>query len=261
MKDDLRPKERFSGLADIYAKARPDYPDQAIDFILEHCQLKPGALLVDIGCGTGIASRAFSRRGLQVIGVEPNEDMRKQAQLANSGQDLQSPIYQAGSAEHAGLESQLAEAIVCAQAFHWFDAEKALAEFARILKPGGWIILIWNLLNELHPATKRYCGLIRKYGDVKDRATMSIEAGMEKTGSKLFESQLFIKKEKFVFANEQALDEEGLINRAFSVSYAPKEADAKEMLIDGLKQLFEDEQEKGTIFLKYNLELYVACRP
>jgi trans-aconitate methyltransferase len=71
---------RFTGLADIYAKYRPGYPPEAIDFITSRCQLGPASFLADIGCGTGISSRSFAWRGVPVIGIEPNAEMRARAE-------------------------------------------------------------------------------------------------------------------------------------------------------------------------------------
>lgn len=204
MENNLRPKERFSGLAEDYAKARPNYSEEAIDFVFEHCNLKPRDQIVDIGCGTGIASRAFASKGLEVIGIEPNADMRRQAELANmqlAGLDLTLPSYQKGSAEQTGLPDNCCKTIIVAQAFHWFDGEKSLPEFVRILKSGGRLVLIWNLFEEAHCTTKDYCELIRKYGDA-DRLNMAIEAGMERSAQKLLESTLFlIKKNSYLLTN------------------------------------------------------------
>src|SRR5436305_13648679 len=77
----FHPTTRFSGRADLYARHRPDYPAAARDFLIGRCGLgAPGALLVDVGCGTGISARLFAARGVRVVGVEPNEDMRALAE-------------------------------------------------------------------------------------------------------------------------------------------------------------------------------------
>src|SRR5262245_13620718 len=73
------PAGRFTGLAEVYAAGRPDYPEAAVEFIVAHCGLTANSLLVDVGCGTGISSRQFAARGLRVVGVEPNDDMRRRA--------------------------------------------------------------------------------------------------------------------------------------------------------------------------------------
>src|SRR5437660_5872622 len=90
------PTGRFSGLADIYARCRPTYPPAAIDFILQHCGLQNGSVLVDVGCGTGISSRLFAGRGLEVIGIEPNAEMRAAANSTQSSADTPMPAYQEG---------------------------------------------------------------------------------------------------------------------------------------------------------------------
>jgi len=260
MDSDLKPKERFSGLADAYAKARPGYPEEVIDFVIKHCRLKAGDVLVDIGSGTGISSRVFSKRGLKVIGIEPNEEMRKQALFINSQIEgnHQLPIYQNGSGEETGLPDHSAHAVLSAQAFHWLDPEKALAEFARILKPSGWVILIWNEGNYSHALTKDYRDLVRQYSNKELDTIVKLR---QNGGSPLLESRLFCRGEKLIFANEQILDEQGLLNRALSSSYLCKDPAAREALINGLKELFQQKQENGFVTLKYNLELYVARCP
>src|SRR5579885_2930786 len=97
---ECNPLGRFSGLADKYARCRPSYPAAAIDYVYARCNLEAGKLLVDVGCGTGISSRLFSQKGLQVIGLEPNQDMLTQA-MAESGSCPAE--YRCASAEETGL--------------------------------------------------------------------------------------------------------------------------------------------------------------
>ncbi len=140
----FNPLGRFTGLAEIYARCRPGYPDAAIEFIASHCGLGPGSLLVDVGSGTGIASRLFAGRGIRVVGIEPNAEMRKEAQATDVPLGVPRPTYVAGRGEATGLESASADLVLAAQAFHWFEADAALAEFHRIMKPAGWVALMWN---------------------------------------------------------------------------------------------------------------------
>src|SRR4051794_33099588 len=95
--------ERFTGLAQLYAKSRPGYPDAAIDFLMDRCGLRPGSVAVDVGCGTGISTRLFAQRGLRVIGVEPNADMRRQAEAAAVLPEVPTPEYRDGRGEATGL--------------------------------------------------------------------------------------------------------------------------------------------------------------
>src|SRR5712691_10919508 len=97
--DGRDPTARFTGLAELYARSRPGYPAQAVDFVLATCNLRSGSALVDVGCGTGISSRLFAARGLHVIGIEPNADMRARA-AAEPGPVVE---YRDGRAESTGL--------------------------------------------------------------------------------------------------------------------------------------------------------------
>src|SRR6516164_6308773 len=94
---DYNPTGRFTGLAENYAKYRLSYPAAAIDFILTHCALGPHSHLADVGCGTGISSRLFAERGILVIGIDPNDEMRSRAEQAQVGNALLT--YRQGSAE------------------------------------------------------------------------------------------------------------------------------------------------------------------
>src|SRR5262245_6225019 len=144
----FNPQGRFTGLAELYAQCRPDYPEKAVDFIVAHSGLAAGSLLVDVGCGTGISSRPFVQRGIQVIGIEPNADMRARAVAEPVPAGCPAPEYRAGQAEATGLPDACAAVVLTAQAFHWFERDTALREFRRILKPGGWTVLVWNERDE-----------------------------------------------------------------------------------------------------------------
>src|ERR1700736_1372252 len=96
---DYQPTERFTGLAQLYSRYRPTYPAAALDFIIEKCRLDSRSLLVDVGCGTGIASRQFAERGIPVIGIEPNGEMRRQAESEHLPAHVPAPTYWEGRAE------------------------------------------------------------------------------------------------------------------------------------------------------------------
>jgi ubiquinone/menaquinone biosynthesis C-methylase UbiE len=249
------PANRFTGLAKVYAKCRPGYPPAAIDFVMECCGLKDGSLLVDVGCGTGISSRLFAGRGLEVLGIDPNAEMRAAAASTRISLEAPAPTYRDGRAEATGLPAASADAGIAAQAFHWFEPEPALREFHRVLKPGGWVILLWNERDERDPFTAAYGAVIRTAPDA-----VAVEGPRGQAGQALLSSPLFQNASRTMFANEQAVDEEGLLGRAFSASYAPREPTQAEAFAVALREVFSRFQGGGKVVIKYETSVYLGQR-
>jgi SAM-dependent methyltransferase len=155
------PEERFRAVAADYARYRPGYPDAIVDRILGIAGLLPpgpGALVVDVGCGTGISARAFAARGVRVVGVDPNAAMLAEARSGAGG-----PEYREGEAVATGLPAGCADLVVCAQAFHWFDRDAAMAEFRRILRPGDRVAVFWNFRVPGTPFADAYDAVLREF--------------------------------------------------------------------------------------------------
>jgi SAM-dependent methyltransferase len=252
---DMNPTGRFTGRADAYARNRPDYPEAALDFVVAHCGLAPGALLIDVGCGTGIASRQLAGRGLRVLGVEPNADMRTRAEAAPAPPGVPAPTYRAGQAEATGLPDACADAVLSAQAFHWFQPEPTLREFHRILKPGGWAVLLWNERDRSDPFTAAYGVVIRS-----SRGAAAVERQHGRAGEVLLTSPLFQNASRMSFRHEQWLDEAGLVGRGLSVSYAPQESAQLERFSADLGDVFTRFQRDGRVRLRYNTSVYTGRR-
>jgi SAM-dependent methyltransferase len=252
---DLKPTERFTGLADLYTRYRPDYPAEAIDFILAHCHLWPGSLVVDVGSGTGTSSRQLAQRGITVIGIEPNEEMRQQAASLSVPEGMPAPTYRDGRGEETGLPDACTDAVLSAQAFHWLDAERALAEFRRILKPDGWVVLMWNERDEMDPFTAAYGDVLRSTPE-----GARLEARRTRAGEALLQSPLYQHRERVVFRHRQELDEDGVIGRARSASYAPRETQAVQVFCDALRQAFARHQCDGKVALHYETAVFVGQR-
>jgi SAM-dependent methyltransferase len=145
----------FDRAAEAYERARPSYPPEAIDYVVE--QLGEG-LVVDLAAGTGKFTRKLVARGLDVIAVEPVAGMR--ATFMSVLPDV--PIL-AGTAEGLPFEDHSIHSIVAAQAAHWFDAARAVVEFHRVLKPGGRVALIWNVRDESFDWVRRVTEIIDPY--------------------------------------------------------------------------------------------------
>ncbi|HEY9789298.1 MAG TPA: class I SAM-dependent methyltransferase [Candidatus Obscuribacterales bacterium] len=242
------PTKRFTGLAEIYAQARPTYPEEAIQCIISQAGLREGCVIVDIGCGTGISTRLFARRGFKVIGIEPNEDMLQKARAEKP----QLPIeYRYGTAEDTGLEKDSVDLVLAAQAFHWFRPSEALTHFHAILKKGAWVALMWNERDERDPFTAGYGDALRMNPE-----TNKVELPRLKAGEPLLTFPLFSNQVKESFSNSQHVDENGLINRAFSASYAPKDEEGKTRLQQKLKQLFAEYNKDGYVDLRYETSIY-----
>jgi SAM-dependent methyltransferase len=251
----MNPTGRFTGLADVYAKYRPTYPVEAIDFILRRCGLRAGSVLVEVGCGTGISSRLFAARGLQVIGVEPNAEMRTVAEAEAASAEHPGPIYRDGRAEATGFPPHSADAVLAAQAFHWFEPEPALREFHRILRPSSWAILLWNERDQSDPFTAAYSAVIRTAPD-----TATVEMPRSRAGGPLLHSTWFENAERAVFRNAQTLDEEGLVGRAFSASYAPRGRAQAAEFASALRAVFARYQQQGKVVLQYETSVYLGQR-
>src|SRR5215831_5496944 len=134
--------QRFSSRVENYIKYRPGYPNEVIETLRSECGLTSGSIIADVGSGTGILTEMFLRDGNTVYGIEPNREMREAAErLLKDYPHFRSV---AARAEETTLGDASVDFVTAGQAFHWFDLEKTGEEFARVLKPQGWIALIWN---------------------------------------------------------------------------------------------------------------------
>jgi SAM-dependent methyltransferase len=148
----------FGANAARYARGRPDYPAEVDGWLRDTLRLGPGKTVVDVGAGTGKFTRRLMATGAKVTAVEPVAAMR--AKLTS---DLPDVTAVEGTAEAIPLPDGTADAIVCAQAFHWFATAEALAEMRRVLRPGGRLGLIWNTKDDSVPWVKAAVAVIDPY--------------------------------------------------------------------------------------------------
>ena len=245
----LNPTRRFSGVAGDYAKYRPSYPADAIAAIIEGLGNPSQAIAADIGAGTGISSQLLAARGVRVLAIEPNPEMR---QAANPHPPVE---WREGVAEKTGLADASVNLVTCFQAFHWFAPEPTLLEFRRILKPSGRLALAWNQRNLDEGFTKKYSQLLQ----VASGNHPAEQRNVARIVNPLQNSPYFTNVRYQVFPYRQELDLPGLIGRTQSASYIPNQQSIREQLVADLHQLHRDwADDKGRVYLVYRTEVYLA---
>ena len=242
------PRSRpFELVADVYERGRPEYPADAIAWLVEQLDLRPGRTVLDLGAGTGKLTRALVPAGARVIAVEPGEQML--ARLRRVLPDVEALV---GGAEAIPLDDGSVDAVVVGSAFHWFRHDEAVPEIHRVLSPGGAVALIWNSRNRERPLQQEISELIKPLVP-PDRPT----AG--RSATELTESGLFALIEQRNFPFVQRLDADGVADRIASVSYvaaAPVEQRAE--LDRKLREVVA--AQGGVVDFAYVAEVYVSRR-
>lgn len=246
------PTRRFSDRVADYVKYRPTYPPVVLRFLTERAGLTPRSVVADVGAGTGISARLFLENGNTVYAVEPNADMRRAADellttyLGYRGVD--------GTAEATTLPAASVDLVVAAQAFHWFDPDRAGAEFRRILRPGGRVALLWNTRKTCGSAfLKAYERLLNEYGT--DYAAVRHDRLDDGRLARFFAGGY----ERVAFPNEQRLDFGGLRGRLLSSSYAPAPGQPRhDEMLAALRDVFERFQTGGWVVIEYETEVYIG---
>lgn len=244
--------ERFSNRVENYVKYRPGYPPEVLQSFRAEMNLTESAVIADIGSGTGISAKVFLENGNAVYGIEPNAAMRGAAEKFLK--DF--PKFESvdGTAENTGLEDDSVDFVTAAQAFHWFDPAKTRAEFCRILRAEGYVVLIWN--ERLLDATdflRDYEKLLIKYGSDYEKVRHD---NIDLNKLKDFFQNDFSQK---TFRNVQTFDFDGLKGRLMSSSYMPTESDERfEPMITELRALFENRAENGRIEVLYDTNIFYS---
>ncbi|MFA5058365.1 MAG: class I SAM-dependent methyltransferase [Opitutaceae bacterium] len=244
------PTRRFSNRVDDYVRYRPHYPAGVLEILRAGVDLTPQMTIADIGSGTGISAGLFLGHGNPVFAVEPNREMRAAAeQLLHACPGFRSVN---GTAEATTLPDATVDCIVAAQAFHWFEAERTRAEFRRILRPGGWVVLLWNTrLKDATPFLRAYEELLQKYGT--DYAQVQHER-IDAAALGRFYAPGFQQR---VLPNAQSFDYAGLRGRLLSSSYAPGPGDPRhEPMLAALQKTFQQHQQGGRVRFEYETEIY-----
>ncbi len=244
------PTQRFSARVENYIRYRPSYPPQVLETLRSECGLTASSTVADIASGTGIFTRLLLENGNRVFGVEPNREMREAAERLLAGYPRFTSVT--GTAEAATLPDQSVDLATAAQAAHWFDLPKARIEFARILKPGGWAVLLWNeRCTDRTPFLREYEELLLQYGT--DYEKVRHEHTTDNIGG-FFAPTPFGQR---VFDMRQDFDCAQLEGRLLSSSYAPGEGHPQhEAMLRELRRLFDAHQNNGRIGMDYVTRMF-----
>lgn len=241
---------RFSDRVENYVRYRPGYPPEVMQALKHECGLGPIHAVADIASGTGIWTRILLENGNPVFGVEPNTEMREAGERMLAGFPKFTSV--AGTAESTTLPDHSVDFVTAAQAAHWFDRQAARREFLRILRPGGWLVLLWN--ERLVDSTKFLCDyeqLLLTYG------TDYQEVRHERTTdamNEFFDPALFQER---VFPMRQELDYAGVEGRLLSSSYAPgPEHPQHAPMLRKLRRIFDTHQIQSRVAFEYQTRVF-----
>jgi SAM-dependent methyltransferase len=212
-----------------YEAARPSYPPDAVAWFVDHLRIAPGRRVADVAAGTGKLTRLLAPTGADLVAVEPVPGMR-----ATFGRVLPAVPLVAGTAEAMPFSAAAFDAITVAQAWHWFDHERATAEMARVLRPGGRLGLVWNARDRSEPWVDGVWSIMdrvekkapwRDHENWRDSATKA----MPGFGGELHAAE---------FRHVQTITPEGVVQRVASVSHvAVLPEGEREQVLDEVRHL------------------------
>jgi SAM-dependent methyltransferase len=241
---------RFSDRVENYVRYRPGYPAEALRVLKDECGLAASDVIADIASGTGIWTRMLLENGNPVFAVEPNAEMRQAGERLLVGCPRFTSV--AGTAEATTLPHEAADFVTAAQAAHWFDRERARQEFVRILRPGGWLVLLWNeRITDSTPFLRDYEQLLLTFGtDYEavrhERTTAAV--------NEFYDPAPFRER---VFPMRQEFDYAGLEGRLLSSSYAPGPEHPKYgPMLSELRRIFDEYVESERVAFDYNTRVY-----
>jgi SAM-dependent methyltransferase len=241
---------RFSDRVENYIRYRPGYPLEALTVLQSECGLASGHIVADIASGTGIWTRRLLENGNAVFGIEPNTEMRQAGERLLASFPKFTSV--AGTAEATTLADESVDFVTAAQAAHWFDRAGARGEFVRILKPGGWLVLLWNeRLTDSAAFLREYEQLLSTYGtdygEVRHERTT--DAVNEFFDPAPFQQRVFVIRQEFDYA--------GMEGRLMSSSYAPGPEHPKHApMLAELQRIFMAHAVAGRVGVDYKTRVY-----
>jgi ubiquinone/menaquinone biosynthesis C-methylase UbiE len=243
--------QRFSSRVTNYVKYRPSYPAVILDLLRAACGLTSASIIADVGSGTGLLAELFLKNGNRVFGIEPNKEMREAGEKLLAGYAAFTSV--AATAEATTLSDRSVDFVTAGQAFHWFDRDQVGEEFARILKPHGWIVLVWNeRRTDSTPFLQAYEQLLHTYSPDYEQVNhkqIDLNAIQATFPAVTFKIQSF--------ENQQFFDFEGVKGRLLSSSYAPEAGHPNHApMLAELAAIFRAHQVNGHIVFDYETCVY-----
>jgi SAM-dependent methyltransferase len=241
----------FEAVSEEYERARPDYPAEAVDRLIQELEINRGARVLDLGAGTGKLTRMLVPTGARLVAVEPVDAMRRTLVRV-----VPQVAVIAGTAEDLPFRDEAFDAVVAGQSFHWFEGRPAVEEIRRVLKPSGRLALLWNVRDESEEWVARLTEIIDRYESGAPR---------ERTGEwrRAFSgSSAFGTLHQLRFGHHQRLDRAGLLDRVASMSFIailPPER-RREVLHEVGKLADEKLDSQGRLILPYRTDLYWCTR-
>jgi ubiquinone/menaquinone biosynthesis C-methylase UbiE len=211
----------FDAWAEEYDRYRPTYPDELFAFIARELALPEAPRVADLGAGTGRASIAMASRGWRVTAVEPGGPMLDVLRARAVDEGLPIEAIQS-TAEATRLPAASFDLATAAQAFHWFDKPAALAEMARIVRPGGALALFWNVRDEERsPFVAEYHRILERFGGVAEGKYLQAgrASGRSATREALEAAAGFTAPELHELQHELPATANAFIGMAFTASY------------------------------------------
>jgi len=240
----------FDAGADAYERARPSYSDETVAWFVEHLRLAPGVRVCDLAAGTGKLTRLLAPSGAEILAIEPVEGMSRHLRALQP--DV--PVV-AGTAEAMPLAEESLDAVTIAQAFHWFDAERAFRELARVLRRGGRVGIVWNARDRSEPWVDelwRIMDRFEKRAPWRDHENWHDSALGDRPG--------FGELHAAEFHHEQRLSVEDVVQRFASVSHIAALDDAgRDAVLDQVRDVLAthpDTVGRQELAIPYRVDAY-----
>ncbi len=228
-----------------YTVSRPDYPAALFKTLRDLCPPGPGVTVADVGAGTGLFTRGLLAGGYRVLAIEPNPDMRQECDRLLGSIPGYSSLE--GAAEALPIAAGSVHLVTAAQAFHWFDLDRAREEFLRVLVCGGPVALIWNDRQHEDPLHVALDSVFNYYGGARRSALLARED--RSAVSRFFGAAQPL---QFSWPHSHRLDEKAFLSLVFSRSYMPARDTAEgQEAVHKLREIFQRFAVGFTVEVRY----------